>query len=64
MIRQNTYANHGDTEITEDAQRQEWFRRMHPNIGIHPCRTKPSLCVASVFSVSPWLTYVIYEVGP
>jgi len=64
MIRQITYANHRGTESTEDAQSQEWFLRMHPNVGIHPSRTKPSLCVASVFPVSPWLAYVIYEVGP
>ena len=42
-----TYANHRVTEITENAQR---FFIGHP---------KTNLCVASVFSVSPWLAYVI-----
>jgi hypothetical protein len=41
-----TYANHGDTEGTEDAQ--------NSHKGIH----KEDLCVASVLSVTLWLAYV------
>jgi len=41
-----TYANHGDTEGTEDAQKRYW--------GIH----KEDVRVASVLSVTPWLAYV------
>lgn len=41
-----TYANHKDTENTENAQSIYW--------GTH----KDDLCVASVFSVTPWLAYV------
>ena len=41
-----TYANHGVTENTENAQRGYW--------GTH----KNDLCAASVSSVTPWLAYV------
>ena len=40
-----TYVNHGDTEITENAQR--FFGFIFP---------KKKLCAASVLSVSLWLT--------
>ena len=44
-----TYANHRATETTENAQSLRRFDQI-----------KPDLCVASVFSVPPWLAYVIY----
>jgi hypothetical protein len=56
-----TYANHGDTESTENAQRSVGFDGVNSGAGAHPIAAHSILRASSEFSVSLWLAYVIPE---